>query len=182
MVDQATLARLLSLIAGGDEAALASFYKLTSGAIFFRIKTILRDRTLAEDAVQEIYVSVWRYARRFDPAVGSPSAWLGAIAKNQAVRFIRTQRAPLLEEDTAALDDLMDPSPSPLEHAVASAEIRALKNCLDQLDGAARSALLLAFYGSHSYADVARLMGEPEGTVKSRIRRALARLKRCLEQ
>jgi RNA polymerase sigma factor (sigma-70 family) len=76
----------------------------------------------------------------------------------------------------------MDPSPSPLEHAVASAEIRALKNCLDQLDGAARSALLLAFYGSHSYADVARLMGEPEGTVKSRIRRALARLKRCLEQ
>jgi RNA polymerase sigma-70 factor, ECF subfamily len=90
MVDQATLARLLSLIAGGDEAALASFYKLTSGAIFFRIKTILRDRTLAEDAVQEIYVSVWRYARRFDPAVGSPSAWLGAIAKNQAVRFIRT--------------------------------------------------------------------------------------------
>jgi RNA polymerase sigma-70 factor, ECF subfamily len=181
MPDHTELSRLLTLIAAGDKTALSRFYELTAKVIFGRINFILRDRTLAEDALQEVYLSVWQYAGSFDPGFGSPMTWLGSIARNQAFRVIRASRGHLMEEATA-LDPLAAPGPSPLEDAMASADLRALKACLGELDPGARRALLLAFFGGHSYAEVARLLGEPEGSVKSRIRRSLAKLKQCLDR
>jgi RNA polymerase sigma-70 factor (ECF subfamily) len=181
MQDHVELSRLLASIAAGDKAAFPVFYAQTARAIFGRIKFILRDGSQAEDTLQEVYLAVWQYAGSFDPNLGSPMTWLGTIARHQALRVVRTRRDHLME-DATALEPLAAPGPSPFEYTVASAELRALKTCFCELDPGARRAIRLAFFGGHSYAEVARLLGEPEGSVKSRIRRSLAKLKRVLDR
>jgi RNA polymerase sigma-70 factor (ECF subfamily) len=176
------LALLLTRCAAGDRAALQAFYRQTSAVVFARILRLVRDRALAEEVLQETYLSVWRHAGRYDRNSGAPMTWVTSIARYRALDVIQRRHPVLSLEESGVVDTTADSAASPLDAAVASAERRALMACLDELEAEARRSIELAYWHGLSYAEVAEVTKRPEGTVKSWIRRGLQRLRRCLER
>jgi RNA polymerase sigma-70 factor (ECF subfamily) len=176
------LALLLTRCAAGERGALRTLYERTAPAVFARLLRLVRDRSLAEEVLQETYVAVWRHAARYDRNAGAPMTWIAAIARYRALDVIQKRRPDLSLEESGLAETAADPAASPLEAALASAERRALARCLEELEAEARRSIQLAFWHGLSYAEVAAVTKHPEGTVKSWIRRGLQRLKRCLER
>jgi RNA polymerase sigma-70 factor, ECF subfamily len=127
-------------------------------------------------------VSIWRNAGSYDPREGPPMTWMVSIVRNRSIDRLRRVQREVPLEDQVGLDEPEDPDPSPLEHAVHNAEARALALCLDELDAEQRRCILLAYYEGSTHADLARRLAAPIGTIKSRIRRGLMRLRQCLER
>jgi RNA polymerase sigma factor (sigma-70 family) len=178
---RAKLLAAMSRLADGDRAALSEIYVATSAKLFGICLRILSDEGEAEDALQDVYVSLWRGAARFDENRGSPIAWLASLARNRAIdRLRRRGRIPAAEPVEAALDVADD---APLADAVAEAgEDRArIFDCMSGLDERQGSAIRSAFFDGASYPELAERIGVPLGTMKSWIRRGLAKLKECLE-
>ena len=185
------LAQLMSRSALGDRAAFARLYDLTSPHLFAVVLRIQRDRALAEDLLQEVYVSVWRAVGSFDAAQSQPMTWLTSIARNRAIDSLRraqTQPAVLSvhrddEDDGPDLDQQMaDGAPGPLELLAQAGDARRLDLCMKGLSAPQRQSVALAFYDGLSHAEVAVHLQQPLGTVKSWVRRALLSLKECLER
>ena len=184
------LAQLLARAGTGDRAAFATLYERTSSHLFAVVLRICRDRGQAEDILQEMYVNVWRAAGGFDAAQSQPLTWLTSIARNRAIDSLRrAQTQPQLQtatnpddEDSDVYDDMADEAPGPLELLSRASDARALSHCMQGLNAPQRQSLALAFYDGLSHAEVAEKMGQPLGTVKSWVRRALLSLKTCLEQ
>ena len=183
------LSQLLSRAGLGDRAAFATLYELTSSHLFAVVLRICRDRAQAEDILQEVYVNVWRSAGGFDAAQSQPLTWLTSIARNRAIDGLRrAQTQPQLQsattdndEDPDVYDTTADDQPGPLDLLSRASDARALSHCMQDLSAPQRQSLALAFYDGLSHAEVAEKMGEPLGTVKSWVRRALLSLKSCLE-
>jgi RNA polymerase sigma factor (sigma-70 family) len=183
------LSQLLSRAGLGDRAAFATLYELTSSHLFAVVLRINRDRAQAEDILQEVYVNVWRAAGGFDAAQSQPLTWLTSIARNRAIDSLRrAQTQPQLQstttdddEDPDVYDTTADDQPGPLELLSRASDARALSHCMQDLNAPQRQSLALAFYDGLSHAEVAEKMGQPLGTVKSWVRRALLSLKACLE-
>jgi RNA polymerase sigma-70 factor (ECF subfamily) len=183
------LSELLSRAGLGDRAAFATLYELTSSHLFAVVLRISRDRAQAEDILQEVYVNVWRSAGGFDAAQSQPLTWLTSIARNRAIDSLRrAQTQPHLQsattdndEDADVYDTTADDQPGPLDLLSRASDARALSHCMEDLTAPQRQSLALAFYDGLSHAEVADKMGEPLGTVKSWVRRALLSLKSCLE-
>jgi len=186
------LAGLLARTALGDRAAFARLYERTSGHLFAVVLRIQRDRALAEDLLQEIYVAVWKAAGGFDAARSQPLTWLTHIARNRAIDSLRRAQAqPRLESSTRddedderpdPIDSVADDGAGPLELLGRASEARELSSCMERLTAAQRQSVALAFFDGLSHAEVAAHLRQPLGTVKSWVRRALATLKGCLEQ
>jgi len=184
------LAQLLARAGTGDRAAFATLYERTSSHLFAVVLRICRDRGQAEDILQEVYVNVWRAAGGFDAAQSQPLTWLTSIARNRAIDSLRrAQTQPQLQtatnpddEESDVYDDMADEAPGPLELLSRASDARALSHCMQGLNAPQRQSLALAFYDGLSHAEVAEKMGQPLGTVKSWVRRALLSLKTCLEQ
>lgn len=185
------LARLLALAAIGDRAAFARLYERSSAHLFAVVLRINPDRPQAEDVLQEVYVSVWRAAGTFDAAQSQPLTWLTSIARHRAIDSLRRQpseptahqaRSPDNDEDHDVYDSLASAEPGPLELLNQAAEARALAACMAQLTAPQRQSVALAFFDGLSHAEVAGRMGQPLGTVKSWVRRALQALKSCLDR
>jgi RNA polymerase sigma-70 factor (ECF subfamily) len=187
------LAPLIGRCALGDRAAFRQLYDDTSSHLFAVVLRIQRDRALAEDLLQEVYVNVWRAAGSFDAAMSQPMTWLTSIARNRAIDSLRRAQAqPRLQsvhgdddddDDRPPLDEqLADESPGPADLLERASEARALQPCLQGLAPAQRQSLALAFYDGLSHAEVAEHMHQPLGTVKSWVRRALQSLKDCLDR
>ena len=184
------LAQLLARAGTGDRAAFATLYERTSSHLFAVVLRICRDRAQAEDILQEVYVNVWRAAGGFDAAQSQPLTWLTSIARNRAIDSLRrAQTQPQLQtatnpddEESDVYDDMADEAPGPLELLSRASDARALSHCMQGLNAPQRQSLALAFYDGLSHAEVAEKMGQPLGTVKSWVRRALLSLKTCLEQ
>ena len=188
------LARLLSRTALGERASFAALYERTSGQLFAVVLRIQRDRALAEDLLQDVYVNVWKAAGGFDAARSQPMTWLTSIARNRAIDSLRrTQTQPMLLSTTRADDDdddagpdaierAADDKPGPLDLLDAASDARELQQCMQRLTAAQRQSVALAFYDGLSHAEVAEQLREPLGTVKSWVRRALQTLKACLER
>lgn len=186
------LAALLSRSALGDRAAFADVYRRTSAHLYAVLLRIQRDRDLAADLLQEVYVSAWKAAASFDTQQSQPLTWLTHIARNKAIDSLRRAQAqPRLESVHADDDDgneagiderSADPTPGPEQLLESAADARALGACMQGLTPPQRQSVALAFFDGLSHAEVAAHMREPLGTVKSWVRRALATLKACLER
>jgi RNA polymerase sigma factor (sigma-70 family) len=175
------LAALIAESAAGDREAFGALYRHTAGKLFSVCLGILGSRALAEEALQDAYVNVWRNASSFDVAKGSPMTWLISVARYRSLTLRRRAVREVPADIEAEYARLEDPSPGPLADAVASAEARALKLCLERFEEAPRKAVLLAYYRGFTHDELSRELSVPLGTVKSWIRRSLSRLKLCLD-
>jgi RNA polymerase sigma-70 factor (ECF subfamily) len=172
------LQRLLERCATGDSAALQPLYELASPLLFACLTRMLRRRALAEEALQDVFVSIWQRAGQFTAARGHPMAWMMSIARYRAIDLLRRERsAPVLVPElpeTAGIEAREEP-----EGWTPAAGL--LERCLKLLSDQQRSCLELAFVAGNSHEDISRLTGNPLGTVKSWIRRGLKSLRQCLE-
>lgn len=175
------LVAAMSRIATGDQSAFAEFYDATSRTVFGIVLSVVRDRAQAEEVTQEVYVEAWRAAPRFDPMLGSPAAWLNTIAHRRAVDRVRSA-------ERSAARDLRDAESAATRYAADTADVvvqadegRRVRDALSTLTDAQRIALHLAYFEGHSYREVAEHLQVPLGTVKTRIRDALKRLRGSLE-
>jgi RNA polymerase sigma-70 factor, ECF subfamily len=176
----ARLAELLRQCAQSDGEALERLYTLVSPTLFACLIRMLRRRPLAEEALQDVFVTVWQRARQFRPERGRAMAWLIAIARYRAIDLLRHERYAAVS--VADLPQGAAPDEEAADGEAATlAGASLLERCLARLTREQRHCLELAFVGGNSHADVARLIGSPLGTVKSWIRRGLQSLRTCLE-
>ena len=184
------LSGLLARAGLGDRAAFATLYERTSAHLLGVVMRIQRDRALAEDILQEVFVNVWRAAQSFDAAQSQPLTWLTSVARNRAIDSLRrAQSQPQLktnvtaqnDEETDVYDTVADEAPGPLDLLSRASDARALSSCMQVLSAQQRQSVALAFFDGLSHAEVAARMRQPLGTVKSWVRRALMSLKSCLE-
>jgi RNA polymerase sigma factor (sigma-70 family) len=167
-------------IASGDPAALRQLYHATSGKLFGVCLRILSNRDEAEDVLQEVYLTIWQRAGRFDAARAGVLTWTSTIARNRAIDRLRA-RGPLARAEPVEGLEIADGAASAEATLSASQDGEALARCLGELDERTRAAIRTAFFEGVTYEALAQRLGEPLGTVKSWIRRGLARLKGCLE-
>lgn len=174
--DDAALARA---VGDRDEGALNEIYRRHAGPCLGLACRVLSDRTLGEEVVQEVFVRTWRDPGRFDPARGSMRSFLLAQVHGRAVDLLRAESARRAREEREALrnpDVDID-----LEREVMQlTEAEAVRHALSTLSDGEREAIELAYFGGHTYREVAVLLEQPEGTVKSRIRAGLLRLRAAL--
>lgn len=175
------LQALLDRCAAADSSALQRLYEMTSPILFACLTRILRRRALAEEALQDVFVSIWQRAGQFHASRGRPMAWMMSIARYRAIDLLRHERsAPVLVPELPERADSVVDSKDDASAAWMPAG-GLLERCLALLTEQQRSCLDLAFVGGHSHEDISRLTGSPLGTVKSWIRRGLQSLRHCLE-
>ena len=175
------LIKALGRVARGDRAALDDVYSATSAKLFGVCLRILPDREEAEDVLQEAYLTVWRKAAAFDPSRGSPITWLVTLTRNRALDRLRSRR-PIASEPIDLAENVADealPADSLIEKDEEAARLAA---CLGELQAADGILIRAAFYQGSSYPELAARAALPLGTVKSRIRRALLKLRGCLSE
>ena len=172
----------LQAVADGDRSALRDVYERTSAKLFGVCLRILSDREEAEDVLQEVYLTVWNKADRFDAARASPITWLATIARNRAIDRLRVVGPRLRDRPVDAALDIAAPDPDGLAVLERTEANQQLVDCLETLDERARGAIVSAFYGGHTYEQLATRDNTPIGTMKSLIRRGLAKLKGCLDR
>lgn len=177
---RAFLVDRLRAVADGDRAALRQIYERTAAKLFGVCLRILDSREEAEDVLQDVYLTVWNRADTFDAARASPITWLATIARNRAIDRRRQIGPRAHDRPVDAAVDIADDAPDALTLLHRSDDARRLADCLGELDGRTRDAIVAAFYGGHTYDELATNANVPSGTMKSLIRRGLLRLKGCL--
>lgn len=182
----ARVATLLSRVAIGDQGAFAEFYALTAPHLYGVALRILKNAGAAEEILQEAYVNVWQHAGSFEVAKSQPMTWLTSIVRNRCLDQLRRRELDTValasDDDDAPELDLPDDRMTPAEMLLAAADARAVRGCVDDLEAGPKQAVALAFYQGLSHVEIADHLREPLGTVKSWIRRALGRLKECLDR
>jgi len=176
------IAAALAAVGSGDHSALQTVYRLTAAKLFAVCLRILGERGDAEDVLQEVYMTVWRKAAIFDPALSSPMTWLIAIAHNRAIDHLRVRGQSRSMDPTEEAAHLADDAPTAEAALQGAQELARLERCLEGLAGHERVALRGAFFDGNTYEELAERMKVPLGTMKSWIRRAMIKLKACLEQ
>lgn len=179
--DRARLAAALVKTGAGDRSAFEDVYRRTSAKLFGVCLRIFPERQDAEEALQDAYLTIWSKASSFDSSRASPITWLVALTRNRAIDRLRARRnqglAPL--EDAS---EVADPAPL-IEEVMLSDESDArLGYCINQLDARDAEFVRTAFLKGATYAELAERDSVPLGTVKSRVRRALLKLRECMTQ
>jgi RNA polymerase sigma factor (sigma-70 family) len=165
----------------GSQHAFAELYRRTSAKLFGVCVRMLRDRSEAEEVLQEVFTTVWRRAESFDPQRASAITWLVTMARNKAIDRLRQHREEQLP-DSQNFDIEDADQPSPAQQAEQSQERQRLEQCIDALEPEQKSAIREAFFSGATYNELAARCRVPLGTMKSWIRRSLIRLRVCLEQ
>lgn len=177
--------RLVQRVASGDALALEQLYDRYGKAVYSLALRIVRDPETAEELTQEVFVRLWRYASTFDATRGRFAGWLLGIAHNLALNEVRRwqsrpQKAELPATDDERTYDLIDESADSAEAAWQNIRRQAIVAALQQLPAPQRQAIELAFFGGFTHLEIATKLGDPLGTIKSRIRIGMQRLKQLL--
>ncbi len=177
-VRAAQLQGLLVSVASGSQLALAELYDLTSRQVFALALRILKDRQIAEEVVLDVFLQIWKRAASFDPSRGRPFGWILTIGRSRALdalrsRTVRSRR----EEDLSAGAVLTDLSSTPPERAVARDRSRRLADAMAELPGDQACAVELAYFQDLSHTEIAARLGLPLGTIKTRIRLGMLKLR-----
>ena len=172
------LDKLLVLVARGDREAFEAVYDRLAGPVYGLIRKVLRDPAQSEEVAQEVLLEVWRTAARFDPGRGSAAAWALTIAHRRAIDRVRSETAAAERELRSASAQI--PVDEVAESVEASLEAEQVRRCLEGLTELQRESITLAYYGGYSYPQVAALLETALGTIKTRIRDGLTRLRDCL--
>jgi RNA polymerase sigma-70 factor (ECF subfamily) len=181
----ARLADLLAHTALADQQAFAELYRLASPHLFAVALRILRERAAAEEVLQDAFVNVWHHAASYSVAKSQPLTWLTSIVRNRCLDVMRRREidtVSLARDDDDSEFDVPADTPSPAELLLAGADALAVRDCVEQLEGGPKQAIALAFFQGLSHGELALHLHQPLGTVKSWIRRALERLKSCLDR
>jgi RNA polymerase sigma-70 factor (ECF subfamily) len=172
-------AELMLAVARGDDGALATVYRRHADTCYALARRVVNDRTLAEEVVQELFVRLWRAPERFDPERGTLRSFLLAQVHGRSVDLLRSEVARRGREERDVIRSFT--SNDELERAVLDlTEAEAVRTALASLSEGERQAIELAYFGGHTYREVATLLEQPEGTVKSRIRSGLLRMRAAL--
>jgi len=177
-IERAALDDLLARTASGDAGAFRTLYERTSGRLFAICLRIARDRTLAEDFLQEAFTRIWERARQFDRTRGSALGWMVAVTRNHAIDVVRQRR-----RETALPDDFEIEVPAAVttSSAETSVDFEAVSRGLATLDDGPRRAIVSAYRDGLSYAELSILLGVPVGTVKTWVHRGVAKLRAILD-
>jgi RNA polymerase sigma-70 factor (ECF subfamily) len=171
---------LLVLVARGDRDAFAALYDVVSGPVLGLVTGVLRDPAQSEEVTQEVLVEVWRTAARFRPDRGSAMTWVMTLAHRRAVDRVRSAQSAADREQRAALLDRVPAYDEVSEQVEARLEREQVRRCVGGLTELQREAVSLAYYRGLTYREVAELLALPLGTVKTRLRDGLIRLRDCL--
>lgn len=180
LTDEEIVARLRA----GESWAMSILYDRYARLVFSLAFKILGDRGAAEEAVQEVFVKVWKRSREYNPARGKFSSWLTGIAHNHAIDELRRRRIrPSAAQDGGdALEAVIDDGPAPIEVAMASAERGRIVEALKAIPPEQRRAIELAYFEGLTQQEISDRLSEPLGTVKTRVRLGMQKLKALLEE
>ena len=177
---RAELTEMLVRTGDEDRAAFRELYVRTNAKLFGICLRICGEREAAADVLHDVYLTVWKRAGAYEPSRASPITWLATIARNRAIDWRRAQGS----RRTAPIEDapeIADDAPLASETLIADEDAHSLHRCLDELDGNQRDSIRTAFFQGVTYAELAERLNVPLGTMKSWVRRGLARLRECLE-
>ncbi|WP_353940843.1 sigma-70 family RNA polymerase sigma factor [Streptomyces sp. HUAS MG91] len=178
--DEPDLEELVGRVALGDEKAFTSVYDAVAGPVFGTVRAVLRDRAQSEEVAQEILVEVWRTAPRYRPDRGTAINWILTLAHRRAIDRVRSVDAAAARDRRAALLDHTPEYDQVSEQVEARLEREQVRRCLRTLTEIQRQAVTLAYYRGLTYRQVAEALAVPLGTVKTRLRDGLIRLRDCL--
>ncbi|MDI3260792.1 MAG: sigma-70 family RNA polymerase sigma factor [Sinobacteraceae bacterium] len=177
------LMMLLAAVGRGDERAFAELYRISAGHLYALLLRILQRSDWAEEALQDCFLKIWQKAETYEPSRGAPLTWLLTVARYRALDLLRMKRpeTELPDDDGAAALEATAAGDDPQEGAAAAQSSERLAECMRRLSTEQRRSVLLAYFRGYSHPELARALQAPLGTVKSWVRRGLARLRECLE-
>jgi RNA polymerase sigma-70 factor (ECF subfamily) len=173
-------AAVVGRLAAGDAEALASLYDRYARLVYSLALRILEDTAEAEEVVQDVFSQAWTQASRYDAARAPVAAWLLMMARSRAIDRRRSRRAAPVA--AAELPDVRDEAPAPDAQALTAEQVTRLKRALGELPLAQRLAIELAYYGGMTQSEIADRLEQPIGTIKTRIRLGLRRLREALQE
>jgi len=171
---------LLQRITNGDQSAMAELYDLTSSLVFGLALRILGERMIAEDVVIEVYAQIWKQAQTYDPQRGSPLSWLLTMTRSRAIDALRARQRVRTVEPLETATEAQAQTPSPEEVSTVAERRRVVSEALARLSAEQRQAIELAYFSDLSHSEIAEKLGQPLGTIKTRIRAGLLRLRELL--